>query len=175
MADFGCPVLGSLVFLFSKTLELFSFPIFRLGAYLMTVITDVYFYRIYPARKMSDHVFVCWGYLFCVVLLIYSVTNRSSTVPLSFMWYLIKPSVQILYHKFLKYYKNEIRFNTNMQPSSTKKSKALLAQNQNNVSEWSDMYTRGLICMFSVSQQYNNSTQCVGLEQIGPHHHLIEN
>jgi hypothetical protein len=42
-----------------------------------------------------------------------------------------------------------------------------LAQYQNNVSEWSDMSTRGL--------HYEHATQRVGLEQSGPHYHLIDN
>ena len=49
-----------------------------------------------------------------------------------------------------------------------RKSKDWLARNQNNVSEWSDMYTRGLLFQCT-------STQHVGLVQSGPHHHLIEN
>ena len=44
-----------------------------------------------------------------------------------------------------------------------RKSKDWLAQNQNNVSEWSDMSTHGPLF------------QRVGLEQSGPHYHLIEN
>ena len=49
-----------------------------------------------------------------------------------------------------------------------RKSKDWLARNQSNVS----MSTRGLV---AVSQLYKNPTQRVGLEQSGPHHHLIEN
>jgi hypothetical protein len=49
------------------------------------------------------------------------------------------------------------------------KSKDWLARNQNNVSEWSSMSTRGLLF------RHKNPTQRVGLEQSGPHHHLIEN
>ena len=46
------------------------------------------------------------------------------------------------------------------------KSKNWSARNQNNVSEWGDMYTRGLLF----------PTQRVGLEESSPdHHHLIEN
>ena len=41
-----------------------------------------------------------------------------------------------------------------------RKSKDWLARNQNNVSGWSDISTRG---------------QRVGLEQSGPHNHLIDN
>jgi hypothetical protein len=50
------------------------------------------------------------------------------------------------------------------------------AGNRNNVSEWSDMSTRGL-SVVSVSYHYTNATQRDGLEQSGPHHHhhLIEN
>ena len=44
-----------------------------------------------------------------------------------------------------------------------------MARNQNNVSEWSSMSTRGLLF------RYKNPTQRVDLEQSGPHHHLIEN
>ena len=48
-----------------------------------------------------------------------------------------------------------------------RKSKDWLARNQHNVPEWSDMSTRGLLF---------HPTQCVELEQTGPHHlHLIEN
>jgi hypothetical protein len=53
-----------------------------------------------------------------------------------------------------------------------RKSKDWSARNQNNVSEWSDMSTRGLV---SVSKHYKNPTQRVGLVQSGLHHHLIEN
>ena len=53
------------------------------------------------------------------------------------------------------------------------KSKDWLARNQNNVSEWSDMSTRGLL--FQWSSNIKNQTQRVGLVQSGPHHHLIEN
>jgi len=49
----------------------------------------------------------------------------------------------------------------------TSKRKDLLARNQNNISEWSDMSTRGLL--------FNNPTQRVRVEQSGPHHHLIDN
>jgi hypothetical protein len=48
-----------------------------------------------------------------------------------------------------------------------RKSKDWLAHNQNNVSGWSNMSTRGLLFL--------ELTQCVGLEQSGPRHHLIEN
>jgi hypothetical protein len=43
-----------------------------------------------------------------------------------------------------------------------RKNKDWLARNQNNVSEWDDMSICGLLC------------QWAGLEQSGPHHHLIE-
>ena len=49
------------------------------------------------------------------------------------------------------------------------KSNDWLARNQNNVSEWSDMYTRVLLFQWA-STDYNNQTQHVGLEQSGPHH-----
>ena len=44
-----------------------------------------------------------------------------------------------------------------------------LARNQDNVSEWSDMFTRGLD---SVSLPYKNPTQRVGLEESGHHHNF---
>ena len=43
----------------------------------------------------------------------------------------------------------------------------LLTRNQNNVFEWSDMSTRGLLF------QCKNPTQSVGLKQSGHHHHCI--
>jgi hypothetical protein len=46
------------------------------------------------------------------------------------------------------------------------------ARNQNNVSEWSDMSTCGLLVQ---SPSTKNSTQLVGLEQSGPLPHLIVN
>ena len=49
-----------------------------------------------------------------------------------------------------------------------------LARNQNNVSEWIDMSTRVLLFQWA-NTNYKNPTQHVGLEQSGPHHHLIEN
>jgi hypothetical protein len=42
------------------------------------------------------------------------------------------------------------------------------------VSEWSDMSTRGLLFQCA-SAMKKNQTQHVGIEQSGPHHHLIEN
>ena len=56
-----------------------------------------------------------------------------------------------------------------------RKSKDWLARNLNNVPEWSDMFPRGLRTVVSVSQHYKNPTRRVGLEQSGPHHHLMEN
>jgi hypothetical protein len=53
------------------------------------------------------------------------------------------------------------------------KSKDWLARNQNNVSEWSDMSTHVLLFQWA-NTDYTNPTQHVGLEQSGPHHHLIE-
>jgi hypothetical protein len=44
-----------------------------------------------------------------------------------------------------------------------RKSKDWLVRNQDNVSEWGDMFI------------YKNPTQRVGLEHSGPHHRLIEN
>jgi hypothetical protein len=89
-----------------------------------------------------------------------------------------------------------------------RKSKDWLARNRDNLSEWSDISTRGLLLFFfkqsrrffkhfhtmsvwdiysghissktmlstvvSVDKHYKNRTKCVGLVQIGPHHHLIE-
>ena len=52
------------------------------------------------------------------------------------------------------------------------KSKDWLARNQNNVSEWSDMSTRGPLFQWASTVKIQLS---VGLEQSGPHHHLIEN
>jgi hypothetical protein len=49
-----------------------------------------------------------------------------------------------------------------------------LARNQINVSEWSDMSTRGLLFQCA-SAMKKNQIQHVGIEQSGPHHHLIEN
>jgi hypothetical protein len=45
-----------------------------------------------------------------------------------------------------------------------------LARNENNVPEWSDMSTRGLLFQWASTK---NPTQRVGLEQCGPHN-LIE-
>jgi hypothetical protein len=53
------------------------------------------------------------------------------------------------------------------------KSKDWLARNQDNVSEWGDMSIRGLF--FQCVSIIKNPTQRVGLVQIGPHQHLIEN
>ena len=52
------------------------------------------------------------------------------------------------------------------------KSKDWLAQNQNNVSKWSDMSTRGL--SFQWASTLKKTSKRVGLEQSGPHHHLIK-
>ena len=51
-----------------------------------------------------------------------------------------------------------------------RKNKDWLARNQNNVSEWSDMSSLGLL----FQSHYKNPTQRFGLEQSGPHL-LIEN
>jgi len=51
------------------------------------------------------------------------------------------------------------------------KSKGWLARNQDNVSEWSDMSTRGLLFQWASTK---NPTQHIGPEQSEPHH-LIEN
>jgi hypothetical protein len=53
-----------------------------------------------------------------------------------------------------------------------RKSKDLLARNQDNVSEWGDMSIRGLL--FQWASTIKNLTKRVGLGQSGPHHHLIE-
>ena len=53
------------------------------------------------------------------------------------------------------------------------KSKDWLARNQNNVFEWSDMSTRGLL--FQWTSTTKKTTKRVGLEQSGTHHHLINN
>jgi hypothetical protein len=49
-----------------------------------------------------------------------------------------------------------------------RKSKDWLARNQNNVSEWSDMSTRGLL--FQWASTIKNPTKHVGLAQSRPHH-----
>ena len=54
-----------------------------------------------------------------------------------------------------------------------RKSTDWLARNQNNVSEWSDMSTPGLL--FQWASTIKNTTQGVGLVQSGHHHHLIKN
>ena len=54
-----------------------------------------------------------------------------------------------------------------------RKSKDWLARNHNNVSEWNDMSTHGLL--FQWASTIKNSTQRVGLEQGRIHHHLIDN
>ena len=53
-----------------------------------------------------------------------------------------------------------------------KKSKDWLARNQDNVSEFNDMYIRGLL--FPLANAIEK-TKRVGLEKSGDHHHLIEN
>ena len=54
-------------------------------------------------------------------------------------------------------------------------SKDWAAQNQNNVhtSEWSEMSIRRLL--FQWASTTKKTTKRVGLEQSGPHYHLIEN
>ena len=52
-----------------------------------------------------------------------------------------------------------------------RKSKDRLAWNQDNVSEWSDMYIRGLL--FQLANTIKKTTQRVGLVKSGHHHHLI--
>ena len=51
-----------------------------------------------------------------------------------------------------------------------RKSKDWLPRNQDNVSEWSDMYIRGLL--FPLANTIKK-TKRVGLEKSGHHHHLI--
>jgi len=57
--------------------------------------------------------------------------------------------------------------------SLRRKSKYWLARNQNNVSIWSDMSTRGLLFQWASTKK--NPTKRVGLVQSEPHHHLIKN
>jgi hypothetical protein len=52
-----------------------------------------------------------------------------------------------------------------------RKSKYWLALNQDNVSEWCNMYIHGLL--FQWSSTIKNQTKRAGLVQSGPHHHLI--
>ena len=54
-----------------------------------------------------------------------------------------------------------------------RKSKDWLARNQDNVSEWSDMYIRGLLCQLVNTMK--KTTKRVGLKKSGHHHHLIAN
>jgi hypothetical protein len=73
-----------------------------------------------------------------------------------------------------KYYKIGICCFSAKYAALRSKSKDWLARNQNNVSEWSDMSTHVLLFQWA-NTDYTNPTQHVGLEQSGPHHHLIEN
>ena len=52
-----------------------------------------------------------------------------------------------------------------------RKSKDWLPRNQDNVSEWSDMYIRGLL--FPLANTIQKTTKRVGLEKRGHHHHFI--
>ena len=54
-----------------------------------------------------------------------------------------------------------------------RKSKDWLARNQDNMSEWSDMYIRGLL--FPLANTIKKKPKRVGLEKRGHHHHLIAN
>jgi hypothetical protein len=54
-----------------------------------------------------------------------------------------------------------------------RKRKDWLARNQDTVSEWGDMFIRGLL--FQWASTVKNPSIRVGLVQSGPHHHLIEN
>ena len=53
-----------------------------------------------------------------------------------------------------------------------RKSKDWLARNQNNVSEWSNMSTRGQL--FQRASTIKNPSKRVGPVQSGPYHHLIK-
>jgi len=53
------------------------------------------------------------------------------------------------------------------------KNKDWLSRNQNNVSKWSDMSTRGLLLQWAST--IKNPTQRVGLDQSGHHPHFIGN
>ena len=64
-------------------------------------------------------------------------------------------------------------FSAKHDASLRRKSKDWLDRKQNKLSEWSDISTRGKLFQWASSIQ--NITQRFGLEQSGPHHHLIEN
>ena len=53
-----------------------------------------------------------------------------------------------------------------------RKSKDWLARNQDDVSEWSDMYIRGLL--FPLDNTMKKPKR-VGLEKSGHHHHIVAN
>jgi hypothetical protein len=55
-----------------------------------------------------------------------------------------------------------------------RKSKDGFARNQDNVSEWGDMWLSICELLFQWAT-YKNPTKRVGLLQSGPHHHFIEN
>ena len=52
-----------------------------------------------------------------------------------------------------------------------RKSKYWLARNQDNMSEWCNMYIHGLLIQWTSTMK--NQTKRAGLVQSGPHHHLI--
>ena len=51
------------------------------------------------------------------------------------------------------------------------KNKHRLALNQDNVSDWSDIYVR--VLFFQCASTITNPTKLVGLAKNGPHHHFI--
>ena len=71
-----------------------------------------------------------------------------------------------------KDYKIGICYFSAKQAAVKRTSKDWLARNQDNVFVRRHVYPRHVV---SVSQHYKNPTERVGLEQCGPHHHLIEN
>jgi hypothetical protein len=70
-----------------------------------------------------------------------------------------------------KDYKIGICYFSTKHAALRRKSKDWLAQNQNNVYEWSDMSTRRLLFQWASTIKI----QRVGLEQSEHHHHLFEN
>jgi hypothetical protein len=68
-------------------------------------------------------------------------------------------SVSALFRQFASCFFAELR----------RKSKDWLPRNQDNVSEWSDMYIRGLL--FPLANTMQKKTKGVGLEKSGHHHH----
>jgi outer membrane protease len=70
-----------------------------------------------------------------------------------------------------KYYKIGICCFSSKHAALRSKSKDWLARNQNNVSEWSDMSTHGLLFQLASTLKIQLS---VCLEQSGDHHHFID-